>query len=525
MAENLSERERQRRAQVANIRQELLSPVTALLGYASLLTEEVARRQLLESSADIDKIHLAAQELMAVIDHVLPSQTPAELADDAQLKVLQPQLRHDLRNPLNVIQGYAELLLEEAEDHDDALNIDLNNILLEAKNLLNRIDVIVDFTQHSDISHVDKEDRTDEAKMLANLIKTVQPIGVDTNRQRELGHVLVVDDNESNRNLLLRLLNRDGHKAAAASSGREALERLDNDDFDLVLLDLLMPDLNGYEVLQHIKADWHLHDIPVIMISGLEETDSVIRCIEAGAEDYLTKPFNQTVLRARLEASLEKKRWHDRERRYLTQIEQEKAKHEALLRNILPDDIIVVIADRVDEATVLFADLVGFTTIAAKLPATELVKRLNLIFSAFDQLCDQFNIEKIKTIGDAYMAVSGVPKPHSDHADVMVKFALAMLASLEKTNETFDTPFKLRIGIHTGPVIAGVIGTHRFLYDIWGDTVNLASRLESYGLPDRIHLSEQVCRALKKGYQFEERGLVNIHGVGEIKTFFICQPT
>ena len=206
----------------------------------------------------------------------------------------------------------------------------------------------------------------------------------------------MVDDNASNRDLLFRRLSRDGHEVTRAESGQRALEILAVEEFDLVLLDLMMPDLNGFQVLERLKADERLHDVPVIMISGLQETDSVIRCIEAGAEDYLTKPFNPVLLRARISACLERKRWRERERRYLERIELEREKYEALLRNILPGQIVtrlndgeVVIADRVEEATILFADLVGFTEIAARLSPARLVDHLNRIFSAFDDLCRQ----------------------------------------------------------------------------------------------------------------------------------------
>ena len=177
----------------------------------------------------------------------------------------------------------------------------------------------------------------------------------------------MVDDNASNRDLLFRRLSHDGHHVARAASGHQALEVLEVEDFDLILLDLLMPDLNGFQVLERLKADERWHDIPVIMISGLQETDSVIRCIEAGAEDYLAKPFNPVLLRARISACLERKRWRDRERRYVERIELEEQRYETLLRNILPGQIVsrlnngeVVIADRVEEVTILFADLVGF---------------------------------------------------------------------------------------------------------------------------------------------------------------------
>jgi adenylate cyclase len=289
-----------------------------------------------------------------------------------------------------------------------------------------------------------------------------------------------------------------------------------------------MPDLNGFQVLQRLKADERLHDIPVIMISGLQETDSVIRCIEAGAEDYLPKPLNAVLLRARISACLERKRWRDRERQYMERIELERQRHETLLRNILPGQIVtrlndgeMVIADRIEQATILFADLVGFTAFAARVTPSVLVDNLNRIVLAFDDLCRQSGIEKIKTIGDAYMAAAGLPVPRPDHAEAIADFALAMLDTLDALKPTMAVPFEIRVGIHTGPVVAGVIGSHRFLYDIWGDSVNLASRLESHSLPGRIHVSPQVSRVLASRYELEPRGLINLRGFGKIRTSFL----
>ena len=240
------------------------------------------------------------------------------------------------------------------------------------------------------------------------------------------------------------------------------------------------------------------------------------------------KPFNPVLLRARISACLERKRWRDRERQYVERIELERQRHEALLRNILPGQIVtrlnngeLVIADRIEQATILFADLVGFTAAASRITPAVLVNNLNRIFSAFDDLCRSLQIEKIKTIGDAYMAAAGVPMPRADHAEVIADFALAMLAALERVNAVAEVPFQMRIGIHTGPVVAGVIGSHRFLYDIWGDTVNLASRLESHGLPGRIHVSPQTSRMLAGHYDLQARGLINLRGIGKVKTSFL----
>jgi adenylate cyclase len=521
--------ERKRQARLAIMRQELLAPVSALVGYSEMLTEQALRLDLPDILPDVERILTSARELLELVGLLLDVEAIAHRQSEADLGELQVKLRHDLRNPLNAIKGYAELLLEELDElGGQEIRSDLEPLLNESEGLLSRLDVIVDFSRGKSTANLEGQDRGAVSSMVANLVRTVKPIEEHDARPHETGRILVVDDNASNRDLLFRRLSHDGHRVSKAASGRRALEILGVEDFDLVLLDLMMPDLNGFQVLERLKADERLHNIPVIMISGLQETDSVIRCIEAGAEDYLSKPFNPVLLRARISACLERKRWRDRERRYLERIELEKAKHEALLRNILPNDIVtrlndgeVVIADRVEEATILFADLVGFSAIAAQVTPTALVDNLNRIFSAFDALCQRFGIEKIKTIGDAYMAAAGLPEPRPDHAEAIAEFALAMLAALDEVNAAAEVQFEVRIGIHTGPVIAGVIGSRRFLYDIWGDTVNLASRLESHGMPGRIHVSERTSRMLRHSYEFEARDLIDVKGIGKIRTAFL----
>jgi adenylate cyclase len=529
MVERALDQERQRRARLANMRHELLAPVTALVGYAEMLIEKARGLELEDIGPDLQRILSSAQDLLELMDRLLDVTGGVGIQPGTDLGELQAKLRHDLRNPLNAIKGYAELLLEEGDDIGALITRpDLEALLCEADSLLSRIDVIIDFSSSTVDAALGEQERSAVAGMIANLVRTVRPIEAYSAPPHETGRILVVDDNASNRNLLFRRLSHDGHRVARADSGRRALEILAVEDFDLILLDLLMPDLNGFEVLERLKADDRLHDIPVIMISGLQEADSVIRCIEAGAEDYLPKPFSPVLLRARISACLERKRWRDRERRYVERIELERQRHETLLRNILPGQIVtrlnngeVVIADRVEEATILFADLVGFTAAASRVTPAVLVNNLNRIFSAFDDLCRRLQIEKIKTIGDAYMAAAGLPLPRPDHAEVIADFALAMLVALERVNATAEVPFQMRIGIHTGPVVAGVIGSHRFLYDIWGDTVNLASRLESHGLPARIHVSPQTSQLLASRYELEPRGLINLRGIGKIKTSFL----
>jgi adenylate cyclase len=349
------------------------------------------------------------------------------------------------------------------------------------------------------------------------------------------GFILVVDDNESNRDLLSRRLGRQGHTILTAGDGRQALEQMRQESFDLVLLDIMMPGMNGYEVLERLKADKDLRHIPVIMISALDDLDSVVRCIELGAEDYLFKPFNPTLLKARIGACLEKKRLRDQEQAYLQQLKEEQEKSERLLLNILPKTIADqlkqgprIIADNFAEVTVLFADIVNFTLLSAHLTPKDLVEMLNQIFSIFDALAEQYGLEKIKTIGDAYLVVGGLPTPRTDHAEAIAEMALDMQAALialspdiPQLDQRFQ-PLQMRIDINTGSVGAGVIGTTKFAYDLWGDTVNTASRMESLGIPGKTQVTIATYERLKGKYIFEERGAIDVKGKGEMSTYWLA---
>ncbi len=206
----------------------------------------------------------------------------------------------------------------------------------------------------------------------------------------------------------------------------------------------------------------------------------------------------------------------------------EQEKSERLLLNILPEAIAdrlkrapQSIADGFAEATVLFADVVGFTEMSNRMEPTELVARLNRIFSRFDTLAEKHGLEKIKTIGDAYMVVGGLPNPRADHAEAIADMALDMQKAIEQINQETGESFSMRIGINTGPVVAGVIGIKKFIYDLWGDTVNIASRMESQGMPGQIQVTEATYRRLQNTYRFEERGIIPIKGKGNMRTYWL----
>jgi Adenylate cyclase, family 3 (some proteins contain HAMP domain) len=479
-------------------------------------------------------------------------------------------LRHDLRTPINQILGYSELLLEETQEaaarsqplSPDDLAPDLQKIRQAAKTLLNLINEnLTDdrLTLVGEIVHRGPENATlfpfaaaaplgetpsppapepapppaapstppprsaaddSPASVAALLAESASP-EIASRPAAIAGRILIVDDQAPNRELLSRQLERQGHSVTTAADGRAALERLRAEDFDLVLLDQMMPVLDGFSTLVELKRDPALRDLPVIMISALDELAAVVRCIEHGAEDFLPKPFNPTLLRARIGAGLQKKRFRDRERAYLAEIETERAKSDRLLLNVLPAPVSERlkrgeehIVDTIPAATVLFADIVGFTRTAATLPAPELVSRLNDLFSEFDKSAAALGLEKIKTIGDAYMVAGGVPLPDPDHATRCADLALAMLAHVDDLNARHRLDWRIRVGLHSGPLVAGVIGTQKFAYDVWGDTVNIASRLESHGHPGEIRVSAATRQLLEPDFEFGPCGELELKNRG-----------
>ena len=348
--------------------------------------------------------------------------------------------------------------------------------------------------------------------------------------------VLVVDDSRTLRNLLIRELTLIGiTNISEAIDGNDAIDKIRNEAFDLVLLDMEMPELDGLETLKIIKLTPEFQYLPVIVISGSEQFERTIECIQIGAEDYLPKPYNPVLLQARVFSSLERKRLRNLDFDRIIQLQHEKEllnieqiKTEKLMLNILPKPIAERlkkgesnIAGSYPEVTILFSDLVGFTKIASQKTATELVRLLNDLFSRFDIRAENIGLEKIKTIGDAYMAVGGLPIPRPDHAQIVAKMALGMYEDLAAFNVANDIDINMRIGINSGPVVAGVIGFTKFSYDLWGNTVNTASRMESSSEAGRIQITPITRELLEDFFEIEERELVECKGLGKILTSYL----
>lgn len=518
------------RALAAYLRQEIQAPALAIGDFLDILSEDTRRLGRNDILSDLDRMQSAAAKLNAFVAAVVDQGSDHGLGENDH--EFNRRLRHDLRTPLNAVIGYSEMLIEDLDGAgDNGLREDLTKLKQAADQLLGQIDAMVALTRADDAPIAREEKLAGHAGIVAEVLRTVQPLNVGASHLIDRqSRILVIDDNAANRDVLERRLTREGHAVVTAADGAEGLKRVGEGEFDLVLLDLIMPEISGFEVLTRLKGDERTAHIPVIVISALDELDSVVRCIEAGADDYLPKPFDPILLRTRINSSLEKKWLRDREKKFIADLETEKKKSETLLLNILPSSIVsrmregeLKIADRVQESTILFCDLAGFTVLSGTMPAESVLDFLGRIFTVFDALSAEAGVEKIKTIGDAYMAAAGIPEPQPDHAERIVTLAPRMMRAVQDVARETGLALNARIGIHTGPIVAGVIGTHKFAYDVWGDSVNTASRMESHSLTGRIHLTDATRRALNGRFPLEPRGIIEVKGKGPMETYFLLE--
>jgi adenylate cyclase len=350
-------------------------------------------------------------------------------------------------------------------------------------------------------------------------IKNINP--ASTEAKPSLGFVLVVDDEEQNRSLLRDPLEARGYEIAEAENGMVALEKIAARQPDVILLDVMMPQMDGFEVCRRLKTDSKTAHIPILMVTALSERKERLMGIAVGANDFLNKPVDIQDVILRVGNAVYTKHLHD-------QLQAEQKKSEYLLLNILPKPVAermkageVNIADSYPDVTVLLADLVGFTTLSAHIGPEQIVQLLNEIFSAFDLLVGKLGLDKIKTIGDAYMVAGGISFPRPDHAEAIAQLAINMQDEIERLNQQYGISVRLRIGICSGPVVAGVIGRWRFAFDLWGETVNLACRLESTGEAGKVQIAESTYERLKHKYQFEPKHRIDVKGYDPLSAYWL----
>jgi class 3 adenylate cyclase len=336
------------------------------------------------------------------------------------------------------------------------------------------------------------------------------------------GRLLVVDDNTVNRLLLGRGLEQQGHTVSFAENGRQALEMVRSQPFDIVLLDIQMPEMDGYQALEQITDDINLRNIPVIMTTSMEELDSVVKCIELGAEDYLTKPVNPVLLKARVNASLEKKRLRDQQRELIRKFATAEVAEDLQESGF-------ALGGKLLDATAMFSDIRGFTTIAESQSPADTIELLNTYYTLMFEAISGHSGVVNQMVGDGLMAIFGAPLPLVNKEEQAVRAAMEMIEMVELFNidqsAQGKNPIKIGIGVATGSVIAGYTGTlRRATYTCVGDTVNLAARLEAHtkvvGQP--ILIDEETRHGLGETIHVTDQGAVTLKGkTQEVRIFSV----
>jgi class 3 adenylate cyclase/ActR/RegA family two-component response regulator len=367
-------------------------------------------------------------------------------------------------------------------------------------------------------------------------------------------NILYVDDEINNLNSFRAALRRN-YNVFTAESGEEGIDIISKNDIHVVVTDQRMPNMTGVQFLQHIPGD---QDNIRIILTGFSDIESIIEAINTGKiYRYITKPWDKEELKITIDNAVEtvmlrrnnkkliselqayNEHLEEKVRNRTAEVERQKEliqaakmQSDSLLLNILPDEIAEELkrfgrsyARKHQQVSVLFADIKGFTQVAETLSPEKLVTALDEVFRAFDNIVDKYDMEKIKTIGDAYMCACGLPRSDADNALKAVKTAIDMQQFIHGFGlacRIQNLPeFEIRIGIHTGPVIAGVVGSRKFAYDIWGDTVNLASLMEQHGEAGKINISASTYSLIKDNYECIHRGKIEVKSKGGIDMYFI----
>ncbi len=337
----------------------------------------------------------------------------------------------------------------------------------------------------------------------------------------EISRILIVDDIEENLKVLTETLTQEGYHPLQAKSGERAIQIAKKAKPDLILLDIKMPGMDGYETIKHLKSDPDIADIPVIFISALNQIEDKVLGFNSGAVDYVSKPFQKEEVLARVST-------HLKLREALKVIEREREKSECLLLNVLPEAVARELKEtghsepqNFKDVSVLFSDIVDFTGYSTNFEPRKLIEELNDLFTNFDRIMEENGCERIKTIGDAYLAVCGIPKYIDDHAIRLTKAAKDTLDYLKERNSKSEIKWEVRIGIHSGEVVGGIVGTKKYIYDIFGDSVNIASRMESNSKPMSINISEETFQKVKNEFKCLEREPLDVKGKGVLKMYFV----
>ena len=326
--------------------------------------------------------------------------------------------------------------------------------------------------------------------------------------------VLIVDDAVENLQVLSGLL-KDNYRVKIAKNGEKAIELANaTEKPNLILLDVVMPGMSGFEVCAQLKSDDSTKNIPVIFITALNQSADETKGFSVGGADFISKPFHPEVVLARIQTHIE--------------LQAAKQKSDTLLKVLLPENVVNDLINKGkhipeihNNVSILFFDFVGFTNMTTQMNPQVLIEELSGIFTDFDEICSKHHATRIKTIGDAYMATTGLGTNDKNHAVNLVNTAIDFINYLNSRNQTATYKWQCRIGVHSGSVIAGIIGKNRFAYDILGDDVNIAAKVESAGVPMKVTITEATKQLCENEFVSESIGKVMLKRRGEMELFVV----
>jgi class 3 adenylate cyclase len=489
----------------SNFRHDLRSNFSVLIGLGEVLRDDLIQSQNLKAvtvlESALEESRLLLDETIALINH----------CSIASIRTFKSEVKAKLgTETLNTLRSINKTLGQ------------LETITGKQELLTDMIEAVRQLTRNCNApfkDHLELSSRISSSKLL-----TAQEKPIEGSR----GHVMVIDDEKHNLYLIKTFLTRLNLTVSTYTEAQTALDDLCKGGVDLILLDLHMPQMDGLQFLKTIKRQPELAEIPVLVVTASDDADELAECIEAGAVDSLPKPFQSAFLKARILTSLELQETKRREKAIADELQIQKNRIEELLAVILPRDIIdelrttgEVQPRRHEHVCVLFCDIVSFTQSCDTQDPEKILNDLQSLFSEFEVICDLHGLQKIKTVGDSLMAACGLTPTQENIELQTVRAALDMIACTAK----HPSGWKVRVGIHSGPVVSGLVGTKQFLFDIWGDTVNTAARIESASVPQSLTASKTTFDRLGPLVQGHSLGLVELKGKGQQEVFIITGVT
>jgi adenylate cyclase len=450
-------------------------------------------------------------------------------------------LRHELRTPLNAIIGYCEMLLEDAAERaQENLIPDLQKIHVAAQRFLALINDLVNFSAMMKPSEQRLDPQASDTSAVSQEgVTVIRPlVGAETDTvPTDHGSLLVVDDQESNRDMLSRRLERRGYTVAVAEDGRQALEMITTQKFDLVLLDIVMPGISGLEVLRILRTRYSAAVLPVIMATVKDQSSDVVEALHLGANDYVTKPFDFPVVLARLQTQLSLQRAMGEIQRLAEQLELRNQFIRATFGRYLTDEVVASLLDSPEglrlggeqrQITILMADLRGFASLSGRLAPEQVVTILNRYLGTMAEVIMQYQGTIDEFMGDAIFVIFGAPILREDHAQRAVACAVAMQLAMDTVNQQNRRDglpeVEMGIGVNTGAVVVGNFGSHkRTKYGVVGSHVNLTSRIQSYTVGGQILISATTLQEAGSIVRVNAQMEVEAKGIAQPLTFFEVQ--